>query len=196
MTISGWLLWEHKRSLFHWTDGCKMCGISLPSPFPLLWWSWRWLESFPETPFARSRWWCSADSPEWRCISSSPWCCYTLSPAPAAHTNRENTISPENWNQRSKQEHKLTGHTGWETYYHAQQQIVYVRVCVCVCVCPLRMKWVYHHSRYYHDDIGVDVVGALLVRVAIVQHHSCVVDCKQNRWLPSVESSGFTLTDF
>ncbi len=53
---------------------------------------------------------------------------------------------------------------------------VFVRACVCV---SLRMKWVYHDSRYYHDDIGVDVVRARLIRVPVIQHHTSVVDCEQ-----------------
>ncbi len=53
-------------------------------------------------------------------------------------------------------------------------------MCVCVCV-SLRMKWVYHDSRYYHDDIGVDVVRAWLIWVPVIQHHTCVVDWGQKQ---------------
>lgn len=37
----------------------------------------------------------------------------------------------------------------------------------------------YRGSRIHHDDIGVDVVGAWLVGVPVVQHHSGVVDWKR-----------------
>lgn len=37
---------------------------------------------------------------------------------------------------------------------------------------------VYHDSRYYHDDIGIDVVRAWLINVSIIQHHTRVVDCE------------------
>ncbi|CAG5867742.1 unnamed protein product [Menidia menidia] len=58
------------------------------------------------------------------------------------------------------------------------------------------MRRVYHGGRYYHDDIGVDVVGARLVGVAVVQHHPRVVDWKQrptqSRGQPSGRPQAFT----
>lgn len=33
----------------------------------------------------------------------------------------------------------------------------------------------------YHDDVGVDVVGARLIWVPVVQHHPSVVDWKDTR---------------
>ena len=100
------------------------------SPFlaPPLWWSWRWLESSPETPSSRSHWLCSADSPEWRCSSSSAWYCYTLGPAPAAHAHIcRHTHTGTHNSQLSiqctrlkyipdlKQEHNVTNHTCRQT---------------------------------------------------------------------------------
>lgn len=47
------------------------------------------------------------------------------------------------------------------------------------CACRDVEFFSYRGRRIHHDDIGVDVVGAWLVGVPVVQHHSGVVDWKR-----------------
>ena len=96
-------------------------------------------------------------------------------------------------NSLTADEIKTEPHTDWQhmttctksdhTSLHFITIINYSKVqnkCVCMGVW-LRKKWVYHDGRYYHDDIGVDIVRARLIWVPVIQHHTCVVDCKQKQ---------------
>lgn len=53
--------------------------------------------------------------------------------------------------------------------------------CGLICVCGMVL--------FYHDDVGVDVVGSGLIRVPVVQNHTGVVDWKDTNKQTAVSST-------